>query len=73
MHTTEDVLAETAYRLRREFPEIPGGVIVDLRKKVAAVFDEILPDFDASIDYSGADPDDRHVHAGAIASGPPSC
>jgi predicted nucleic acid-binding protein len=68
IHTTEDVLAETAYRLRRSNPTMPGGVITDLRAKITSSIDELVGDFDATIPYTGADPDDRHVHAAAVAS-----
>ncbi len=68
VHTTEDVLAETEYRLRRDHPLMAGGVITDLRKKITATMDEIIEDFDATIPFSGKDPHDRHVHAAAVAS-----
>jgi len=68
IHTTEDVLAETEYRLRRNNPTMAGGVITDLRKKITTSVDELVGDYDATIPYAGQDPDDRHVHAAAIAS-----
>lgn len=68
IHTTEDVLAETEYRLRRNNPTMAGGVITDLRKKITESIDELVGDYDATIPYTGRDPHDRHVHAAAIAS-----
>ena len=68
IHTTEDVLAETAYRLRRSNPTMAGGVIRDLREKITSSIDELVGDYDATIEYSGDDPNDLHVHAAAIAS-----
>lgn len=66
--TSEDVLAETEYTLRRRFPEAPGRVIVDRRAKIVRYMDSILKDYDGSVAYNGSDPNDRHVHAAALAS-----
>jgi predicted nucleic acid-binding protein len=68
IHTTEDVLAELVYTLRRNNPQMDGGVITNLRDKLVASIDELVGDFDATIEYTGADPNDRHVHAAAVAS-----
>lgn len=65
--STEDVLAETMYRLRRNRRDLDGGVIYDLRAKFEEAIDEILKDFQGDIEYQGADPDDKHVHAAAVA------
>ena len=56
IHTTEDVLAETEYRLRRSNPTMAGGVITDLREKITSAIDELVSDYDATIEYSGDDP-----------------
>jgi len=69
LHTTEDVMAEAFYRLRRDKPDLPGGVISDLRDKLEKNLDEILRDFDTTVPYGGTDPNDLHVHAAAIAGG----
>lgn len=66
--TSEDVLAEVEYRLRRINPEAPGRMIVQRRARIVQFVDEVLEDFDATATYSGADPNDRHVHAAALAS-----
>jgi len=68
VHSTEDVLAEVVYRLRRNNPTMEGGVITNLREKLVSAIDELVGDFDATIEYAGADANDRHVHAAAVAS-----
>ncbi|MGU3409511.1 putative toxin-antitoxin system toxin component, PIN family [Microbacterium sp. M1A1_1b] len=67
LHTTEDVLAEVLRTLRRLHPERPGGAVTRLRAAVLASIDELVDDFDATVPYAGNDPDDRHVHAAAVA------
>ncbi|WP_439694428.1 PIN domain-containing protein [Curtobacterium sp. SP.BCo] len=67
LHTTEDVLAETVRTLRRRHPELPGGAVTRLRAAVLGAIDELVEDFDATVPYRGSDPDDRHVHAAAVA------
>lgn len=66
--TTEDVIAETLARLRDNNPRWDGGQITRIRDAIVEVFDEIVDDFDGSIDYQGVDPQDFHVHAGAVAA-----
>ncbi|MFD1716175.1 PIN domain-containing protein [Amnibacterium flavum] len=67
LHTSRDVIVEVLYQLRRNHQDMDGGVIVNLHDKITAAVDEILDDFDASISYTGEDPNDRHVHAAAVA------
>lgn len=67
LHTTEDVLAEALYTLRRNRKDADGGETVHIRQAILNSIDEVLADFDGSVTYSGADPDDRHVHAAAVA------
>ena len=69
LHTTEDVLAETIRTLRRLRPDLPGGAVTRLRTAVLGAIDELVEDFDATVPYTGSDPDDRHVHAAALACG----
>lgn len=69
LHTTEHVIAETEYRLRRRLPELPGGATTSVRGKILDAVDEIVEEFDTSVPYSGADPNDLHIHAAAVASG----
>ncbi|WIE74103.1 PIN domain-containing protein [Curtobacterium sp. MCJR17_020] len=66
LHTTEDVLAEALYTLRRHMRDADGAVTVHIREAILASIDEVLQDFDGSVAYSGSDADDRHVHAAAV-------
>ncbi|MDA3806227.1 PIN domain-containing protein [Clavibacter sp. CT19] len=67
LHTTEDVLAEAFSSLRDSYPDMSGGSITALRKRLIAALDELVPDFDTDVPYTGKDPDDLHVHAAALA------
>ncbi|ROP61116.1 PIN domain-containing protein [Curtobacterium sp. ZW137] len=69
LHTSEDVLAEVVYTLRRLRPERSGGAVTRLRAAILASMDELIDEFDATLSYTGPDPDDRHVHAAAVAGG----
>lgn len=66
IHTTEDVLAETLSQLRDAHPRWDGGQTTRIRRDLIEVFDEIVEEFDGSVDYQGLDEGDRHVHAAAI-------
>lgn len=68
LHSTEDVLAETLYRLRRKHPKWDGGQISRLRSRIIDVLDELVEDYNVEIPYDGSDPNDRHVHSAAVAS-----
>ena len=67
LHSTEDVLAEVVYRLRRAYPDRNGVETTRLRSVFEQNLDELVSDFDTSIEYHGSDPNDRHVHAAAVA------
>ena len=67
LHCTEDVLAEALYHLRRDHPKWRGFQTSSIRQAMVDALDEIVTDFDPTIDYPGADPNDRHVHAAAVA------
>ncbi|GLW91587.1 hypothetical protein Aglo03_24030 [Actinokineospora globicatena] len=68
VYWTEDVLAETLYHLRRDHPDWDGAKIAKLRDRLAAVFaDGRVEDFVVDDSYQGADGNDRHVHAAAVA------
>lgn len=67
LHTSEDVLAETIRTMRRLHPDASGGATTRLRAAILGSIDELVEEFDASITYAGTDPDDRHVHAAAVA------
>lgn len=66
LYTSEDVIAETLSKLRDNNPRWDGGQTRRIREAIVEVFDEIVEDFDGSVEYQGADPNDLHVHAAAI-------
>lgn len=68
LHSSEDVLAEVVHSLRRDKPNADGSLISGVRNAMTKVLDEIVEDFDGTVDYEGTDPNDRHVHAAAVAS-----
>lgn len=67
LYMTVDVLAEAVSSWRDKHPTADGGVTRDLFDKCLENFDEVLSDFDSSVEFSGSDPHDRHVHAATIA------
>lgn len=69
LHCTEDVLDEALYHLRRDHPEWKGQQIANIRRNIVGALDEIVTDFDPSMDFPGSDENDRHVQAAAVASG----
>lgn len=66
--TSQDVIAETVYRFRREHPLVDGGVITRLHAAIESLQDEIVDDYAMDIDFPLSDPNDRHVHAAAVAA-----
>lgn len=66
---TEDVLAETVYRLRRHYPHWDGGQITRIRSSLTENLDEMIDDYAILDDYPGNDPDDVHVHSAVVAAG----
>jgi len=69
LHTTEDVIAEVLYQLRRRHPRWDGSKIVAARRHIVDSVDEVLEDFAGDIPLPFRDPDDRHIHAAAVAAG----
>jgi predicted nucleic acid-binding protein len=68
VYWTEDVLAETIYRLRRNHPEWNGAKITAIRDLIARTFEGgRVEDFAIDDSFPGGDGDDRHVHAAALA------
>ncbi|WP_307867596.1 PIN domain-containing protein [Umezawaea beigongshangensis] len=68
VYWTEDVLAETIYRLRRKHPDWNGAKITAIRDGIAATFEGgRVEDFVVDGTFPGVDGDDRHVHAAAVA------
>lgn len=60
---TEDVIAETLYRLRRNNPAAPGGLISNIHDRIVANIDERVSDFVVDGSFPGKDQNDAHVHA----------
>lgn len=67
LHTSFDVLVETVRVTRRRHPTADGKLTADLFHRLSDLLDEVLGDFDGSVDFAGADVDDHHVHAAVIA------
>jgi predicted nucleic acid-binding protein len=66
LYTSEDVIAETLSKLRDNNPRWDGGQTTRIRAAIIEVFDEIIEDFDGTVEYQGSDPDDFHVHAATL-------
>lgn len=65
---TEDILAETLYRLRRRHPAWSGAKISTIRDKIAGSLEGgRVEDLDVDGTFPGEDPHDQHVHAAALA------
>jgi len=69
VHATEDILAETIYRLRRNHPDAPGSLTSRIQDRIRSNLDERVSDYTVDGSYPGTDKDDAHVHAAAVASG----
>ncbi|MCG8916727.1 PIN domain-containing protein [Actinokineospora sp. PR83] len=68
VYWTEDVLAETVYRLRRRHPDWNGAKITAIRDRIAGTFEGgRVDDFTIDGSFPGGDVDDQHVHAAALA------
>ena len=67
-YRTEDIIAETIYHLRRDYPQLDGGVLTELRNKLETCLTPI-PQYEILADYPGADPNDAHLHSAAVAGG----
>lgn len=67
---SEDVLAEALASLRDDHPEWDGGMVANVREKIAGFFEGgCVRDYDVvGSNFRGSDPGDAHVHAAAIAS-----
>lgn len=67
--STEDVLTETIYHLRRNHPTWTGGQVAAVRELIERNLDDKVREYDPQMPYPFDDPRDRHVHAAAVASG----
>ncbi|MCS5723464.1 PIN domain-containing protein [Herbiconiux sp. CPCC 203407] len=68
VHSSIDVVVEVVRAVRRHKPHLDGAITRKLHDLLIANLDEILPDYDASVEFAGTDPDDRHVHSAAVAA-----
>lgn len=69
VYATEDVLAETIYRYRRQHPNVSGQQITRIRDLIVAQLDDRVTEYVIDGSFPGADQNDAHVHAAAVASG----
>lgn len=68
--STEDVIAEVVYSLRREKPEAAGSLTSRVHDIIVASLDFRVDDFPSGTSgFPGMDRDDIHVHAAAVADG----
>lgn len=65
---TEDILAETIYRLRRKHRALSGSQITIIRDRIVDTMDTRIEDYPSGQDAEEIkDPFDRHLHAAAVA------
>lgn len=69
VHSSFDVLVEAVRAWRRIRPKDDGSAATRLFDHLKSNLDELLDDFDGTIEFDGADPDDSHVHAAAVVAG----
>ncbi len=67
LHSTNDVVHEVMYHLRRRNPLRRGASLENVRQQILECLDEVVTEFDPSIRFPGKDEHDRHVHAAAVA------
>lgn len=65
---SEDVIAETLYRLRRAHPKAPGRLTRSVHDRVVEQLDDRVVEYDIDDTFPGTDENDAHVHAAAVAS-----
>lgn len=66
IHSTEDVFAEVVSNMRKKCPTAPGHTTARRAQLIRENMDEVLRDFPAGLSFTGRDPEDYHVHAGAV-------
>lgn len=69
VYATEDILAETLYRLRRRYPNAPGSLTSRAHDRICEQLDDRVADYTIDGSYPGPDQNDAHVHAATVASG----
>lgn len=67
---TEDILAETIYKIREQNQNLSGDVLARIRDKIAGTFPRgRVTNYSVPGTYAGPDPRDAHVHCAAEACG----
>ncbi len=69
VYATEDIIAETIYRLRRKRPTAPGHVTSRVSELIREQLDDLVRDYEVDGSHPGSDKDDAHVHAAAVTAG----
>ncbi|MDR1187786.1 MAG: PIN domain-containing protein [Bifidobacteriaceae bacterium] len=67
VHTSEDVIAEMLYRLRRNNPQAPGELVSRIHDRIVDNIDERVTAYRIDGSFPGQDRDDQHVDAAAKA------
>ena len=67
--TSEDILVEVLYHLRKRNLKADSGLIERTRAKILGAASEVVSDFTVDISSPLADEGDAHVHAAAVAAG----
>lgn len=68
LFSSEDSITETMYHLRRKSPTGDGSVTARRNALVREYLDDIIAEFSGEVDFPGADKNDHHVHAAALAA-----
>lgn len=67
--SSNDVIAEVLYRIRRNNPDGPGHLTSNAKETIEASLDELVRDFPADMAFPGGDTHDAHVYAASITCG----
>jgi hypothetical protein len=67
--SSNDVITEVLYRIRRNNPDGPGHLTNNVKEKIEASLDELVRDFPAGMVFPGGDTHDTHVYAASITCG----
>ncbi|MGC5617421.1 PIN domain-containing protein [Georgenia sp. Z1491] len=67
LHTTEDIVSEVTYHLRRNNRGVDGAVIHRLSQLLRESTDTVIAEYPHLSDFAGADANDGHIHAAAVA------
>lgn len=65
--STNDVLVEVLYHLRKRSPRVGSALLDAHLKQIGMLIDEVVEVFPGHAPFTGSDKGDYHVHAAAIA------